>query len=50
VLALARDTLLTAITLEAYPNERATVLKMVKATLGWLFYATSHPEYAYLGR
>jgi hypothetical protein len=49
-LALARDTVLTAITLESYPNERATAIKMVKATLGWLFYATSDPEYAYLGR
>jgi hypothetical protein len=49
VLALACDTILMAITLEAYPNERATTLKMVKAALGWLFYATSDPEYAYLG-
>lgn len=49
VLALARDTVLLAITLEAYPDERATALKMVKATLGWLFYGTSDPEYAYLG-
>jgi hypothetical protein len=50
VLALARDTVLMAITLESYPSERATALKMVKATLGWLFFATSDPEYAYLGR
>ncbi|MBJ6127550.1 AAA family ATPase [Microvirga splendida] len=49
-LALARDTVATATTLEAYPSERATALKMVKAALGWLFYATFDPEYAYLGR
>jgi len=48
VLALVRDTVLMAATLEAYPNERAAPLKMIKATLGWLFYATSDPEYAYL--
>jgi hypothetical protein len=50
VLALARDTILMAAALEAYPRERATTLKIVKAAMGWLFFSTSDPAYNYLGR
>ncbi|WP_201859349.1 AAA family ATPase [Microvirga soli] len=49
-LALARDAVLMALAMQSYSREPATALKMVKAALGWLFFATSDPEYAYLGR
>jgi hypothetical protein len=49
-LALARDAVLMAIAMQSYSKEPATALKMVKAALGWLFFSTSDPEYAYLGR
>lgn len=49
-LALARDAILMALAMQSYSREPATALKMVKAALGWLFFATSDPGYAYLGR
>jgi hypothetical protein len=49
-LALARDTVLMATALGSFPKEPATALEMVKAALGWLVFATSDPEYVYLGR
>ncbi|WP_457092072.1 AAA family ATPase [Microvirga sp. P5_D2] len=49
-LALARDAVLMALAMQSYSREPATALTMVKAALGWLFFATSDPEYAYLGR
>ena len=48
--ALARDAILMAIAMQSYSKEPATALAMMKAALGWLFFATSDPEYAYLGR
>ena len=39
-----------AIAMQSYSKEPATALAMMKAALGWLFFATSDPEYAYLGR